>query len=87
MVEVLHKANHYKIQCDKCHSILKYDEFDELGKEECRRKLEEEQRKHTYNWKAINGELYILCPVCKYKVITTKIIGAVRAPLGEIINE
>lgn len=83
MVEVLHKAKHYKIQCNNCRSILKYDEFDELGKEEYQQKVREEQSKLGYHLGTpIGGELYIWCPICKNKVATTKLYGSVSVPMG-----
>ena len=95
MVEVLKIPKQYRIKCEKCHSLLKYDEYDELGKNEYKEKLENEiEKRKSYNTleliafpPLISGKLYVVCPVCKNKVITTKIWAHEKFSLGDILEE
>lgn len=84
MIKVLEIVERRKIQCEKCNSLLEYDKYDELGENEFKKKVEEFNKTHKWGRGLVNGELYIWCPVCENKVITTRLFGFQRYELGEI---
>lgn len=84
MIKVLERVERRKIQCEKCNSLLEYDKYDELGENEFEIEKEKFNNTHKYFRDLVHGELYIWCPVCKNKVITTKLFGYQRYELGEI---
>ena len=92
MVEVIKKVEKYRIKCEKCNSLLKYDDgYDELGENEFIEKVKEAEFERMAKGHIltlpVRHELYIWCPVCKNKVITAKInsINFYKQRLGERI--
>lgn len=78
MVEVIKKVEKYRIICERCNSLLKYDDcYDELGENEFLEKVKEAEFERMAKGYVlalpVHHELYIWCPVCKNKVITSKI--------------
>ena len=88
MIKVLERVERRKIQCEKCGSLLEYDKYDELGEKEFEKSKEEFKKMYPELSKFIitplvDGELYIWCPVCGNKIITTKLFGYKSYELGE----